>query len=216
MHRVTAAFFTALISLTSLHAENIAGISAGAGPAFPLRGVRRLLGTGYGGTGSIDFLLNDNISIVARGGYFRWQFNNERFNTWVAATGGRTAPDAGGPFQAIPVTVGARFTFDGSPVRPYFGLAGGACLLHWKIAGTSPATGLPGGYSSTWTEPAMSVEAGLTLVLSGRLTFDVGGTYTAYANAEDRVDPSDFLGVRIAEFNTATFVGVQAGFRVAF
>jgi opacity protein-like surface antigen len=216
MHRVTAALLTALISLNSLHAENLAGISAGAGPAFPLRGVKRLLGTGYGGTGSIDFLLNDNISIVARGGYFRWQFNDDRFNTWVATIGGGKVSDAGGPFQAIPVTVGARFTFDGPLVRPYFGLAGGACLLHWKIAGTSRTTGLPGGYSSTWTEPAMSVEAGLLFVLSGGLTLDVGGTYTAFSNAGDRVDPSDFLGVRIAEFNTATFVGVQAGLRVAF
>jgi len=125
-------------------------------------------------------------------------------------------PDAGGPFQAIPLTVGARVTFDGQLLRPYLGISGGACLLHWRFAGTSPVTGLPGEYTSTWTEPVVSVEAGLMVVLSGSLTLDVGGIYTAYSNAEDRVDPAEFLGVKIAEFNTATFVGVQAGLRVAF
>ncbi len=216
MHRVTAALIALLISVAAVHAENLVGVSAAAGPVFPLRAVKRLLGTGYEGTGSIDFPLNGNISIVACGEYCRWQFSNDRINTWAGANGGGKVSGASGPFQAVPVTVGARFTFDGPHVRPYFGLSGGPCFLHWKFSGTSPVTGLAGETSSTWTEPAMSVEAGLIVVLTGGLTLDLGGIYTACSNADDRVEPADFLGMRIADFNTATFVGVQAGLRVAF
>ena len=69
MHKVTTALLASLISFTALHAENLVGFSASAGPAFPVRALKRLLGTGYAATGSIDFPLNDNISIVALGGY---------------------------------------------------------------------------------------------------------------------------------------------------
>jgi hypothetical protein len=219
MQRFAATIFLAVVSMTALHAENQIGLSAGAGPAFPIRGIERMFGIGYGGSGSIDFFLNDNISVVARGGYFRWQFSSDRINASVAASGGVTGFDVRGPFQAIPVTVGARFTFDGEFLRPYFGLAGGACFLHWRIAGSAAAPGAQpasGGLSGTWTEPAMSVDAGFMFVLSHSLRLDIGGTYTAFSNADDRIEPSEFLGMKITGANTATFVGVQAGFTVAF
>jgi hypothetical protein len=62
----------------------------------------------------------------------------------------------------------------------------------------------------------MSVDAGLTFVLSRSLTLDIGGIYTAFSNAEDRVEPADFIGMKIAGLNTSTFVSVQAGFTVEF
>ena len=215
MHRVTTALLASLISLTALHGENLAGFSASAGPAFPVRALRRLLGTGYAATGSIDFPLNDNISIVARGEYCRWQFSGETINTWLGASGGEMVSGAGGPFQAIPVTIGARVTFDGPLVRPYFGLSGGTCFLHWRFTGRPAATGLPAEGRSTWTEPAMNIEAGLIVAITGGLTLDLGGTYTACSNADDRVEPSNILGMKIAGFSTATFAAVQAGVRVA-
>jgi opacity protein-like surface antigen len=209
----------AVVSLTMLRAENQIGVSAGAGPAFPIRGIKRMFAVGYGGTGSIDILLNDNISILVRGGYYRWQFNSDRVNASVSAMGGATGFDVTGPFQAIPLMIGGRLTFDGAFLRPYFGLSGGACFLHWRIAGSTTAPGAPfpsGELSSTWTEPAMSVDAGFKFVLSPGLTLDIGGVYTAFSNADDRMDPSEFLGRKITPTNTATFVGVQAGLNVAF
>jgi hypothetical protein len=62
----------------------------------------------------------------------------------------------------------------------------------------------------------MSIDAGLKLVLSRSLTFDIQGSYTAFSNADDRMEPSGFFGVKITGLNTATFVGVQAGLSVEF
>ena len=219
MQRFSALLLLAVVAVTMLHAESWIGISAGAGPAFPLRGIKRMLGTGYGGTGSIDLLLNDNISVVFRGGYFRWGFNSDRINASAVADGAAAGFDVSGPFQAIPAMIGARITFDGALLRPYVGLSGGACFLHWRIAGSTSARGAPfpsGEFSSTWTEPAMSIDAGLKLVLSRSLTFDIQGSYTAFSNADDRMEPSEFFGVKITGLNTATFVGVQAGLTVEF
>jgi hypothetical protein len=218
MRRILAAMLMAAASWTTLRADDGFGISAAAGPAFPVRAIKRMFGVGYGGTVSIDFLLNDNISIIARGGYFRWQFNSDRINSSVAEDGGEPGYDVRGPFQAIPVQLGARLTFDGAFLRPYFGLSGGACFLHWQLAGSTSAAGatVPSGeFSGTWTEPAMSVDAGFMFVLSHSLTLDVGGIYTAFSNAQDRIEPADFLG-RITGVNTATFVAVQAGLSVRF
>jgi hypothetical protein len=219
MMRFSAALLLALVSVTTVCAENQIGISAGAGPAFPLRGIKRLFGTGYGGTGSLEVLLNDNISVFARGGYYRWQFSSEKITASLAAAGGETGLDIAGPFQAIPVMVGARLAFGGALLRPYMGLSGGACFLHWRYSGTASRPGaLPpaGEMSSSWSEPAMSVDAGFRFVLSRTLTLDFGGTYTAFSNADDRVEPADFFGMKIAGLNTSTFVGVQAGFTVEF
>lgn len=218
MRRVLAAALLAAASLTTLHADDRFGISAGAGPAIPVRAIKRMFGVGYGGTASIEVLLNDNISVIARGGYYRWQFSSSKVNASVAEDGGEPGYDVRGPFQAIPVQLGARLTFDGAFIRPYFGLSGGACFLHWRMAGSNSAAGgsVPSGeFSSTWTEPAMSVDAGFMFVLSHSLTLDVGGTYTAFSNAEDRIEPADFLG-RITGVNTATFVALQAGLSVRF
>ena len=218
MRRILATALLAAASLTSLRADDRFGISAVAGPAIPVRAIKRMFGVGYGGTVSIDVLLNDNISIVARGGYFRWQFRSDRINSSVAEDGGEPGYDVRGPFQAIPVQLGARLTFDGAFLRPYFGLSGGACFLHWRMTGSTSAPGAPvpsGEFSSTWSEPAMSVDAGFMFVLSSSLTLDVGGTYTAFSNAEDRIEPADFLGT-ITGVNTASFVAVQAGLNVRF
>jgi hypothetical protein len=219
MRRFSLAILFALISVTMLRAENLIGASAGAGPAFPIRGMKRMFGPGYGGTGSIYFLLNDNISVVLRGGYFLWQFDSDKINASVRANGRTAGFDVSGPFQVIPAMIGARFIFDGAILRPYFGLSGGACFLHWRIAGSTSAPGAPfpyGEFSATWTEPAISIDAGLMLVLSRSVTFDIMGIYTAFSNAEDRMEPSQFFGGKITGVNTATFVGVQAGLNVEF
>jgi opacity protein-like surface antigen len=211
MQRFSVVLLLAVVSVTMLRAENWIGVSAGAGPAFPLRGIKRMFGTGYGGTGSIDLLLNDNISVVLRGGYFRWLFNSDRINASAVANGAAAGFDVSGPFQAIPAMIGARFTFDGAHLRPYVGLSGGVCFLHWRIAGTTSARGAPfpsGEFSGTWNEPAMTVDAGLMFVLSRSLTFDVKGTYTAFSNADDSMEPSEFFGGKITGVNTATFIGV--------
>jgi hypothetical protein len=219
MRPFSVAILFALISVTMLRAENLIGASAGAGPAFPIRGMKRMFGTGYGGTGSIYYLLNDNISVVLRGGYFRWQFDSDKINASVRANGRTAGFDVSGPFQVIPTMIGARFIFDGAILRPYFGLSGGACFLHWRIAGSTSGPGAPfpsGEFSATWTEPAMSIDAGLMFVLSRSVTFDIMGIYTAFSNAEDRMEPSQFFGGKITGVNTATFVGVQAGLNVEF
>jgi hypothetical protein len=62
----------------------------------------------------------------------------------------------------------------------------------------------------------MSIDAGLMFVLSRSVTFDIMGIYTAFSNAEDRMEPSQFFGGKITGVNTATFVGVQAGLNVEF
>ena len=219
MQRFLAAILLAVISVTMLRAENLIGASAGAGPAFPIRGIKKMFGTGYGGTGSVYFLLNDNISLVLRGGYFLWQFDSGRINASLRANGATAAFDVSGPFQAIPVMIGARIIFDGAILRPHFGLSGGACFLHRRIAGSASAPGAPfpsGEFSATWTEPAISIDAGLMFTLSRRLTLDMMGIYTAFSNADDRVEPSQFFGGKITGVNTATFVGVQAGLNVEF
>jgi hypothetical protein len=219
MQRLSVAVLLAVVSVTMLRAESGIGVSAGAGPAFPIRGIKNMFGTGYGGTGSVDLLLNDNISVVLRGGYFLWRFDSNRINASIAS-GGRTAGfDVTGPFQAIPAMIGARLRFDGSFLRPYFGLSGGACFLHWRISGTTTAPGAPfrsGEFSASWTEPAISIDAGMMFVLSRSLTFDIMGIYTAFSNADDRIEPSQFFGGRITGANTATFVGLQAGLNVEF
>ncbi|HMK38702.1 MAG TPA: hypothetical protein VK569_05125 [Bacteroidota bacterium] len=205
--------------MTLLRAENKFSLSAGAGPAFPIRGLKKMVGPGYGAGGSLDLQLNDNISIVARGGYYRWQFDSEKINASLAANGGVSGFDVSGPFVAIPLLVGGNLTFDGSSVRPYFGLSGGICLLRWRIAGTAPG-GAPlapsGEHSSSWTEPAMSVDAGLRFVLSPGVSLDVGGIYIAFSNADNRSEPPEILGTMIPGTNTATFIGVLAGLHVAF
>ena len=219
MRRFSAAILLAFISVTMLRAENLIGASAGAGPAFPIRGMKRMFGTGYGGTGSIYFLLNDNISVVLRGGYFLWQFDSDKINASVRANGRTAGFDVSGPFQVIPTMIGARFIFDGAILRPYFGLSGGACFLHWRIAGSTSGPGAPfpsGEFSATWTEPAMSIDAGLMFTFSRSLTLDIMGMYTAFSNADDRMEPSQFFGGKITGVNTATFVGVQAGLNVEF
>jgi hypothetical protein len=219
MHRLPATIFFSVVSVTMLRAENGIGISAGAGAAFPIRGIKTMIGTGYGGTGSIDVLLNDNISVVVRGGYFLWQFSSDRINAAIAASGRAPGFAVSGPFQAVPAMIGVRFTLDGAFLRPYFGLSGGACFLHWKIAGNTSAPGAPypsGEFSGTWTEPAMSVDAGMMFVLSRRLRLDIVGIYTAFSNADDRIEPSQFFGGKITGVNTATFIGMQAGLSVEF
>ena len=219
MRRFLAAILFSLISVTMLRAENLIGASAGAGPAFPIRGMKKMFGTGYGGTGSVYYLLNDNISVVLRGGYFLWQFDSDRINASVRANGRTAGFDVSGPFRVIPAMIGARFIFDGGTLRPYFGLSGGACFLHWSIAGSTSGPGTPfpsGEFSATWTEPAISIDAGLVFVLSRRVTLDIMGIYTAFSNAEDRMEPSQFFGGKITGVNTATFVGVQAGLNVEF
>ena len=219
MQHLSVTVLLAVFSVTMLRAESGIGVSAGAGPAFPIRGIKRMFGTGYGGTGSIDFILNDNISVVLRGGYFLWRFDSDRINASIAANRGTAGFDVSGPFQVIPAMIGARLTFDGSLLRPYFGLSGGACFLHWRMAGSTSAPGAPfrsGEFSASWAEPAISIDAGMMFVLSRSLRFDIMGIYTAFSNADDRIEPSQFFGGKITGANTATFVGVQAGLNVEF
>jgi len=206
----------AVVSMTLLRAENKFTLSAGAGPAFPVRGLKKMVGTGYGAGGSIGLQLNDNICIVARGGYYRWQFDSEKINASIAASGGTAGFDVSGPFVAIPLLIGGDVTFDGAAVRPYIGLSGGVCLLRWRIAGSTPGAGSAGERSSSWTEPAMSADAGLKVVLSRTMSLDIGAVYIAFSNADNRSEPSGFLGTKITGTNTATFIGVLAGLHVAF
>ena len=102
MQRFSATLLLAVVAVTMLHAESWLGVSAGAGPAFPLRGIKRMFGIGYGGTGSMDLLLNENISVVVRGGYFRWGFNSDRINASAVADGVAAAGDP--PPPPLPAT----------------------------------------------------------------------------------------------------------------
>jgi opacity protein-like surface antigen len=220
MHRVSLIALAVLASWTTVRADNLFAVSVGAGAALPVRSLRRILSSpGYGGTGTVDFFLNDNISILASGGYYTWRFSSDRVNSMLAASGAAAGYNVSGPFQAVPVLIGARLTFDGETVRPYFGIAGGACFLRRNFSGSTSAPGaaVPSGdFPLTWTEPAMSVDAGLKFVLTRGLTLDIGGIYTAFSNADDRVEPAEFFGTKLAGFNTATYFGIQAGVAVAF
>ena len=42
-------------------------------------------------------------------------------------------------------------------------------------------------------------QGGLIVVITGGLTLDLGGNYTACSNADDRIEPSNILGMKIAE-----------------
>ncbi len=214
MHRLSAALLMAFAALSPLRAENRIEITAGGGTALPVRGLKLLVGTGYGFNASAAVLLNDNISIFALAGFASWQISGVKVNTSIAAAGGTPGYDITGPLQAVPLTLGGRLTFDGALIRPYIGLSGGACFLHRRFAGLSAPPGAgtgPGEFTYTWTEPAMSVNAGIRIVLSSTFSLDIGGIYTAFSNADDRIEPSDFFGTKITNVNTATYVGVQAG-----
>ncbi|HTY59570.1 MAG TPA: hypothetical protein VMF59_12175 [Bacteroidota bacterium] len=219
MLRFSAALLTAFVSLSALHAENQFEISLAGGPAFPVRGLKQLVGTGYAATGVMSVLLNDNISVLAQGCYARWQYSSEKINASAAAAGGATGYSASGPFQALLLTVGGRLTFDGALVRPFFGFSGGVGFLHRRFSGLAAPPGSSvssGNFTSSWTEPAISIDAGLKFVLSSSMTLDLGGTYTAFSNADDRIEPREFMGTPITGVNTATFIGVQAGLSVGF
>ena len=198
-------------------ADNQVGLSLGGGAAFPVRGIRTMFRTGYGATGVLEVPLNDNISLLLRGGYIRWQFNSLKVNTSIAALGGEPGVSITGPFQAVPAMFGARLTFGGSLLRPYLGGSGGAYFLHWSAVGSSTAVAAgtqSGSFVGTWTEPAMSLDAGILLSLGTGVSLDIAGIYTAFSNSDDKVEPAPLFGVRIAGTNTASFVCVQAGVRV--
>jgi opacity protein-like surface antigen len=219
MLRSTGAFLVALVSLSTLHAENLFEFSVAGGPALPVRGLKALVGTGYAGSGEMAIFLNDNISVFAHGDYARWQFSSQKVNASVAAAGGQPGYSVSGPFRAILVTIGGRLTFDGASVRPYFGISGGAGFLHRKFTALGAPAGssvTSGDFTCTWTEPAISVDAGLKFVLSTRMTLDLGGRYSAFSNADDMIEPREFLGTPVTGLNTASFVGVQAGLSVGF
>ena len=219
MRSLPALLFIQLLSVVAFRAESQVGISVGAGPVIPIRNLRRIMGTGLGTTGSIDIHLNDNISILARGGFLRWGFSSDRINASVAANGGGTGYDVSGPFQAVPALLGGRVTFDGALVRPFVGISGGACFLHWRMGGGTTAPDAPvsgGDFSRTWTEPAISVDGGVLFVLSEGVKLELGGIYTAFSNADDRIDPTELVGRKITGLSTASFVQVQAGMDVTF
>jgi len=217
MRRLLCLIAVIAASSVPLFADNPVSLSLGGGGAFPVRGIRTMFRTGYEGTGVLEFPLNDNISLLVRGGYIRWEFNSGKINSSIAAMGGEPGVSASGPFQAVPAMFGARLTFSGTHLRPYFGGSGGAYFLHWRVAGTSASAGAgtqSGSFAATWSEPAMSIDAGILMSLGTGVSLDIAGSYTAVSNADDRVEPADLFGVRIAGANTASFVCVQAGVRV--
>ncbi|HUI09485.1 MAG TPA: hypothetical protein VL221_04105 [Bacteroidota bacterium] len=220
MRRIVSVFAITLALIIaargSLLAENQVSLSLGGGAAFPVRGIRTMFRAGYEGTGVLEFPLNENFSLLLRGGYVHWQFNPAKINTAIAALGGQTGVNVSGPFRAFPAMFGARLTFSGTLLRPYVGGSGGAYFLHWTATGTSPAAGesQSGTYGGTWTEPAMSLDAGVLLSIGSGVSLDIAGIYTAMSNADDRVEPADLFGVRIAGANTASYVCVHAGVRV--
>jgi len=217
MRRLLCTVAILIAARTAFCAENQISLTLGGGAAFPVRGIRTMFRTGYDGSGVLEYPLNGNISLLLRGGYVRWQFNPVRVNTAIAEMGGKPGVGISGPFQAIPAMFGARLTFSGALLRPYVGGSGGAYFLHWRVT-ASPAPGsvetAAGSYAGTWTEPAMSLDAGILVSMGGGVSLDIAGIYTAFSNADDRVEPADLFGVRIAGANTASFVCVQAGVRV--
>ena len=200
-----------------LIAEDQVSLSLGGGAAFPVRGIRTMFRAGYGATGVLEVPLNANISLLLRGGYVHWQFNATKINTSLAAVGAQGEVSVTGPFQAVPAMFGARLTFSGSLLRPYVGGSGGAYFLHWRAAGSSTVQGAAvqsGSPAATWTEPAMSLDAGILVAMGSGVSLDIAGIYTAFSNSDDRVEPADLFGARIAGANTASFVCLQAGVRV--
>lgn len=198
-----------------LRAGNQIEISVLGGPSFPLRGLEKLVRTGYRVGGYIQFDLNENIGLALTSGYMRWKFDSGRINVAAAKAGVAQGFDVRGPFQSIPVMLGARLTFDGSAVRPYIAIMGGAFFLQWTLTGThtggSPAS-IPT-HGITWTEPATSFDAGLLVGLGGDTWLDLGGSYTAFSNSQDRIESPELGGQKIVTSNTATQIAVQAGIR---
>jgi len=217
MRRLARLIVLLTVAGTALSAENQAGLTLGGGVALPVRGIRTMFRAGYEATGALELPLNNNISLLFRSGYVHWQFNSARINTSLAAMGAQGSVNIAGPFQAVPAMFGARLTFSGSFLRPYVGGSGGAYFLRWSAAGSSTVPGAgtqSGSLASTWTEPAMSLDAGILLAVGSGVSLDIAGTYTAFSNSDDKVEPADLLGVRIAGANTASFVCLQAGVRV--
>jgi hypothetical protein len=196
-------------------AGNLVEISVAGGPSFPMRGLEKLVGSGYRISGYIQFDLNDNIGLALTSGFMRWKFNSGRINAAAAHAGIAQGFEVRGPFQSIPVMLGARLTFDGSTIRPYIAIMGGAFFLKWTLTGTH-AGGTPAAiatHSNTWTEPATSFDAGLLVGLGGDMWLDLGGSYTAFSNSQDRIESPQLGGQKLVTSNTATQIAVQAGIR---
>ena len=187
------------------------------GPSFPLRGLEKLVGTGYRVGGYFQVNLNDNIGLAVTSGYMRWRFDSGKINAAAAAAGKEQGYDVRGPFQSIPVMLGARLTVDGSSIRPYFAIMGGAFFLQWRLSGTQDAGGVTTAipvHGLTWTEPAACFDAGLLVRLGGDTWLDLGGSYTAFSNSQDRIESPLLAGQKLVSSNTAGQIAVQAGVRV--
>ncbi|MEW6512138.1 MAG: hypothetical protein AB1428_14400 [Bacteroidota bacterium] len=217
MRNSAAAVTMVCLFAPALHAGNDVEIIASGGPSFPLRGLERLVGIGYRIAGSVQFDLNENVGLVFTSGFMRWRFDSDRINAAMAGEGLAQGYAVRGPFQSVPVMLGARLILDGSAVRPYIGIMGGAYFLRWSMAGTQTTGGTTTSLASvtrSWTEPATSLDAGLLIALGGDLWVDLGGSYSAFSNSANRVDPAAVLGQSAIATNTASQVSVSAGFRL--
>jgi hypothetical protein len=216
MRRVICLLCVTLCIAISVRAGNQFEISVLGGPSFPMRGMEKLVGPGYRVGGTIQYNLNENIGLAITSGYMRWKFDSGKINGAAAAAGVAQGFDVRGPFQSIPLMLGARLTFDGSVVRPYIGIMGGAFFLQWTLTGTH-AGGSPAAiptHGVTWTEPATSFDAGLLVGLGGDAWLDLGGSYTAFSNSHDRIESPQLAGQKLVTSNTATQIAVQVGIRL--
>jgi hypothetical protein len=216
MPRSPFLFVTLLLLRGPAYAGSDFELSLIGGPSFPLRGLDKLVRTGYRVSGSLQLNLNDNIGLLVTSSYMRWKFDSGRVNTTAGVMGVPQGFDLAGAFESIPVMFGARLTFDGSVIRPYLAIMGGASFLRWTVrgshAGGTPETIISHGLQ--WTEPSTSLDAGLLVGLGGSAWLDLNGSYTAFSNSRDRIESPQLAGQKLITSNTASQVAVQAGLRI--
>lgn len=128
-------FFIAILSLSSLNAQNKQYYTAAWDMGFPVGSMKGFISKASmrGGHFSAHYFLNDNVAIGLNLGFNRYYKTLPR-QTFYPNPGSAITASSYNYANSIPMTIGGYYHFlQDSPIRPYAGIGIGANYMHERV-----------------------------------------------------------------------------------
>ncbi|MCL4551357.1 MAG: porin family protein [Bacteroidetes bacterium] len=218
MKRTILVVLAFILANVTLSAQTKFGIGVNGTYFAPIGDFGDVYKSGFGGSASLLYNVNDNIQLSLSSGYAQFSFNNEKFNQllsdFFSAFGTTVKVDINSKLNIIPVMLGGKYFFTNSAFKPYAALDLGLHIVSVDASSfkvNSQSYDAVKGQSKAAT--AWGIGIGFMYQVAPKINLDVNGKINGN-NLEVGTSFSGSTGTSSASQSsnsTVTFLSVGAG-----
>lgn len=214
MYKVKYLIVAILVAFSTMTAQSKSALGIQGVYASSTGDLADIFDSGFGGSASFFYNLNDNLQLSATAGYIKFSFNNDYFNDQLKDAGIDATVDVDATLSVIPIMVGARYFLSSSNFKPYLLADAGIHIMEItssKVTVSGQEFDAVG--SASESKGAFDIGAGFLVNIAPKINLDINGKLNLnglQVKKEKTVSSGSSTTTESSE-SSATFFTVSAG-----